>query len=119
MIKVIEHDGSLSRNDIYLGDNNKFSPAIWAQTLKFFTQDYISIETASTARVTRLAVAAAANRQFNLTASDAGNSVVETALYLTVFGNGTGPAKTKFVDVLFRKCRFIIAYSSSPTPILF
>jgi hypothetical protein len=102
---VIEHDGSLSRNDIYFGDNLSFNQKIWAQTLAFFTSNQITVETASKARLARLAAAKKANPQFNLTASDAGNSVVETALYLTVYGNGTGPATTKFVDVLFQEER--------------
>lgn len=31
--QVIEHDGSMSRNDVYFGDSLKFSDEAWARTL--------------------------------------------------------------------------------------
>lgn len=103
MSKVIEHDGSLSRNDIFFGNNLSFNQTIWAQTLAFFTDYKISVEIAAKARRARLAKAAAVNPKFNLTAGDERSSEIETALYLVVFGNGTGPANTQWVDILFRK----------------
>ncbi|KAI5461921.1 Chloroperoxidase [Mariannaea sp. PMI_226] len=102
---VIEHDGSLSRNDAISGDNHHFDPSVWAQTTAFFTDDKISVQTAADARMTRLAAAAAANPQFSLTEAGMRNSVIESALYLTVFSDGNGSATTKFVNVLFEEER--------------
>lgn len=103
---VIEHDGSLSRNDIYFGDNHSFNRTIFNTVAAFFTKDVISITTAAKARKSRLASARAANPAFNFTAREERFSQFETALYLAVFGNGTeGNAKTKWVEIMFREAR--------------
>ena len=101
---VIEHDGSLSRNDIFFGDNHSFNWAIWKSVSAFFTEATISVSTAAKARAARLKAAAAVNPEFNFTAQDTQNSLFETALYLRVFGNGTqGDARTEWVRILFGK----------------
>jgi peroxidase family protein len=100
--KVIEHDGSLSRNDIFFGDNYSFNKAIWGSVAAHFTNETISIPTAAAARKARLAAAAAANPEFSLNADGTQFSFIETALYLSVFGNiNDGNAVTKHVRVLF------------------
>ncbi|KAF2132109.1 Cloroperoxidase [Dothidotthia symphoricarpi CBS 119687] len=109
---IIEHDGSLSRADIFTGDNYHFKPAIWAHTSSYFNESTIPISTAATARKARLAAAQAVNPEWNFTATDAQNSMIETALYLSVMANGTtGAAITgvkKWVNVLFREERLPI-----------
>ncbi|KAH7323476.1 Chloroperoxidase [Rhexocercosporidium sp. MPI-PUGE-AT-0058] len=101
---VIEHDGSLSRNDIYFGDNHSFNSTIWNSVAASFTNKTISLATAISARSTRLATAAAVNPNFNMTAGDAQFSGIETALYMTVFADPdvTSQARTEWVGVLFR-----------------
>jgi len=104
--EIIEHDGSLSRNDIYFGDNHDFNSAIWDSVATYFTEDTISIETAAAARAARLETAASVNPEFNMTSSDVEFSLIETALYLSVFGNiTTGNAVTEYVGVLFTEER--------------
>ncbi|KAK3380963.1 Chloroperoxidase [Podospora didyma] len=100
---VIEHDGSLSRADTYFGDNHSFNATIWNQTRSFFTEETISLATAAKARSARLwAAAAAVNPTFNLPLNDMKSSILETALYLIIFGNDTqGDAKTQWVRILF------------------
>ncbi|GJC90821.1 putative sterigmatocystin biosynthesis peroxidase stcC [Colletotrichum liriopes] len=99
---IIEHDGSLSRNDIHFGDNHSFNRTIWESVASYFTDSTISIPTAAKARVARLQAAATANPEFNLTADGAQFSFIETALYLSVFGNlNDGNARTEWVRVLF------------------
>ncbi|KAK1753781.1 chloroperoxidase [Echria macrotheca] len=112
---VIEHDGSLSRNDIYFGDNHSFNPKIFATAKSFFDQhDVISIETAAKARRARLTVARAANPTFNFTAREDQFSQFESALYLAVFGTGTqGNAPTKWVETMF--CEERIPYKEGFT----
>jgi len=105
---VIEHDGSLSRNDIALGDNHSFNRTIFNTVSAFFTKDVISIKTAAQARRARLTAARAANPAFNFTAREDQFSQFETALYLGVFGKGTeGNAKTKWVEVMF--CEYFLS----------
>lgn len=101
---VIEHDGSLSRADIYFGDNHSFNATIWGTVASFFTEDTIDVTTAARARASRLAAAAKENPEFNLTSSGVNFSLIESALYLSVFNNGSSStAVTEWVKVMFRK----------------
>ncbi|CVK95124.1 related to chloroperoxidase [Fusarium mangiferae] len=103
---VIEHDGSLSRADIFFGDNHSFNETIWAATASHFTEPTISIATAAKARKDRLKAAEAANPEFSLPADLQQFSFIETALYLSVFGNlNDGNAKTEWVKTLFQEER--------------
>ncbi|KAF4446565.1 hypothetical protein F53441_9792 [Fusarium austroafricanum] len=103
---VIEHDGSLSRADIFFGDNHSFNETIWASTASHFTESTISIPTAAKARKERLAAAKAVNPEFKLDADGTRFSLIETALYLSVFGNlQDGNAKTEWVKTLFQEER--------------
>ena len=112
---VIEHDGSLSRNDIYFGDNYSFNSSIWDSVVASFTNTTISLSTAKSARATRLATAAAVNPDFNMTASDVQFSGIETALYMTVFADPevTSKARTEWVGVLFSKTTPLITSRTS------
>jgi hypothetical protein len=103
---IIEHDGSLSRADIFFGDNHSFNSTIWTSVSSFFTDPTISIATAASARKARLANAAATNPTFNMSADDMQFSFIETALYQGVFGDPVeGNAVTEWVNVLFREER--------------
>lgn len=103
---IIEHDGSLSRNDIASGDNHSFAPEIWAAVAAHFTAETISIQTAAQARKDRLEAAPTTNPEFNLTAEGLRFSAIETSLYLGVFGEGTeGNARTQWVRILFEEER--------------
>ena len=107
---MIEHDSSLSRNDIFFGDNYSFNRTIWDSVAAYFTEDIISIETGARARHARHAAARAVNPEFNIT-----NPLVKTtglkevgalevALFLRVFDDGTSKgAVTSWVNILFRK----------------
>ena len=101
---VIEHDGSLSRKDTAQGDNHTFAPEVWAIVAAHFGTDQqtISIETAAAARKDRLDRAPAMNPDFKMSPDDVRFSLIETALYLGVFGRGTeGFARTEWVRTLF------------------
>jgi hypothetical protein len=94
----------LSRSDIYFGDNISFNETIWESTVSHFTEPTISIQTAANARKERLQAAAAINPEFSLPAAQVQFSLIETALYLSVFGNTQdGNAKTEWVRTLFGK----------------
>lgn len=101
---VIEHDGSLSRADIYFGDNHSFNSTIWGTVAAYFTEDTIDVKTAARARAARLAAAANENPEFNMTSDGINFSLIESALYLSVFNNGSSStAVTEWVKVMFRK----------------
>ncbi|KAJ4353497.1 uncharacterized protein N0V89_005227 [Didymosphaeria variabile] len=103
---LIEHDGSLSRNDIFFGDNHSFNKTIWAQTASHFTKATIDLGTVAKARKDRLAAAKAANPQYE---GDEQASFIESALYLNVMSNETGvTAVTKWVKTLFQEERLPI-----------
>ncbi|KAK1765253.1 Peroxidase, family 2-domain-containing protein [Phialemonium atrogriseum] len=99
---VLEHDGSLSRDDTHSGDNHSFNTTIFRTTAAHFGRDTISISDAAAARSARVAAAKKANPAFNLTDTEEFFSFAETALYMRVFGRGTeGHARTKWVEVMF------------------
>lgn len=106
-LTVLEHDGSLSRNDIYFGDNHSFNETIYNSFYAYLANSTtIDVTTAAAARKARLAAAEAANPEFELGAELTVFSLIETALYLSVFSNGTsGEAVTEWVDVMFREER--------------
>ncbi|KAK0629576.1 Chloroperoxidase [Bombardia bombarda] len=118
---VIEHDGSLSRNDAYSGDNHSFAPETWAAVAAHFRDlDTISVETAAQARKDRLATAPKANPDFDLTTDGNRFSFIETALYLRVFSQGIdGNARTEWVRSMFEHERlpFEEGFKRSETPL--
>ncbi|KAJ5794339.1 Chloroperoxidase [Penicillium paradoxum] len=70
----IEIDGSLSRNDIYFGDNVHFDPNIWAKvakdlhlydTLGSVENQYVTVEVAAKTRAARVVEAMRVNPSFN------------------------------------------------------
>lgn len=124
---VIEHDGSLSRGDVSMGDNHTFDPEIWHTTLSVLRSDpsdspnsdphsgsgdydsRISIEKAAQMRGFRIEQGPKLNPEgFNMSSEDLRFSAIETALYLRVFGRGTeGGAETRWVRVMFGEFLFV------------
>ncbi|KAK3387742.1 Chloroperoxidase [Podospora didyma] len=105
---VIEHDSSLSRNDVFFGDNHRFDEVIYATTAAGLSAGgpVVSIATAARVRRARNRAARAVNPQFEFTPREDTFSQFESALYLAVFGNGTqGDAPMRWVDIMFREER--------------
>ncbi|CZR67661.1 related to chloroperoxidase [Phialocephala subalpina] len=102
---VIEHDGSLSRADIYFGDNHSFNSTIWDSVAALFNETQIPLATAIQARSARLAAAAAVNPTFNMSSNDVTFSAIETALYMSVFSSNSSSvgsvARRDWVHTLF------------------
>lgn len=113
-MKVIEHDGSLSRHDLFSpagnGDNHSFAPEIWATVAAHFEgAETISIATAARARNERVAAARATNPRFELPKEHERFSFIETSLYLRVFGEGTeGEARREWVRAFFGEFRSLL-----------
>lgn len=97
-----EFDGSLSRNDLYFGDNHSFNQTIWNTVAAHFHHDTISIPVAARARLDRVTAAEAINPNF--TASNV-TSFGTSALYLQVMRGQYNATKTKYVQIFFRESR--------------
>ncbi|KAK9418810.1 putative Chloroperoxidase [Seiridium unicorne] len=113
---AIEHDGSLSRNDIFFGDNLHFNPLIWAATAARygiripFSSSVITVETAAKARAARVKDAKTVNPAFNLTSAGLSGSYGESSVLLTaLWDESAGGAPKDWVRVLFEEER--IAYA--------
>ncbi|KAF2993640.1 hypothetical protein E8E14_000196 [Neopestalotiopsis sp. 37M] len=109
---AIEHDGSLSRNDAFFGDDLHFNPLIWAATAARygiripFTSPVITVEIAARARAARVRDAKLINPGFNLTAAGLSGSLGETSVFLTAFWNETaGGVPKDYARVLFEEER--------------
>ncbi|KAF7535445.1 heme-thiolate peroxidase [Neopestalotiopsis clavispora] len=118
---AIEHDGSMSRDDVYNGgDALHFNATVWAQTTALFTEDTISLETAALARAARIAKAKEANPEYDaINNSSAG--LGETALYEITFGDRVeGNAPTEWVKIFFEQERlpFAEGYTRPESPIM-
>lgn len=103
---LIEHDSSLSRNDIFFGDNHSFNPTIWNSTRAWFSEPVIRIEHASRAVVQRLLAARASNPAFSITEEQEQLAVGASALYLSALGDKVnGTALRDYVRVFFEQER--------------
>ncbi|KAL8666615.1 MAG: hypothetical protein Q9168_007449 [Polycauliona sp. 1 TL-2023] len=111
-----EHDGSLSRNDIYFGDNHSFNKKIWNTVAANFHDDTISLQTAGMARRNRFAAAEAINPKFTPSVN---SSLGETALYHKAMQGQNNATRTDFVRILFNEERipYNEGYKKSSTPI--
>ncbi|KAK0629595.1 Chloroperoxidase [Bombardia bombarda] len=117
--QIIEHDGSLSRADTYFGDANSFNLSVWRQTKAYFRTPLITIAQAEQARQAAVRNAQRTNPEFSLADGEKTISVLETALYLYMFGNGTnGFANRRWTEILFEEERlpFEEGYARPKTP---
>ncbi|KAL1876235.1 hypothetical protein Daus18300_002863 [Diaporthe australafricana] len=93
---ILEHDGSLSRQDANFGPADVFNDEIWNETIQYFTGPTIDLAMASKARTARLVTSAATNPQFTLPQLGAHFIYGETAAYQLVFGKwNLGAEETK------------------------
>ncbi|KAK6844020.1 hypothetical protein PG987_004880 [Apiospora arundinis] len=83
---ILEHDGSLSRQDANFGPADVFNETIWDETVSYFTGDTIDVAMASAARTARVVTSASTNPQFTLPQLGAHFDYGETAAYQFVFG---------------------------------
>ncbi|KAL5091323.1 hypothetical protein Trisim1_003290 [Trichoderma cf. simile WF8] len=107
----VEFDGSLSRNDLFFGDNLHFDPKIWATMAKRLDLNkvshdpkskYITVEQAAKARAARVADAMKANPNFTASDLEMNGSPGTTALYLTTLWDDTvGGAPKEWVKSFF------------------
>ncbi|KAK7472206.1 hypothetical protein VKT23_000328 [Stygiomarasmius scandens] len=118
---VIEHDTSLSRQDIALGDNLHFNEEIFSTLANANPgKDFYDVNSAGEVMFQRLQQDIVANPNITNTAKIAAMRSGESALYLSTMGDAsTGKAPKNFVQILFREERLPVAegWQRSSTPI--
>lgn len=104
--EVIEHDGSMSREDINTGNSLTFSQAAWDRTLaNWGDAETITFEVAGKERKARFEYGKANNPKFNETFANSG-SLLEYSLALSAFGDVVkGDAKASLLKYLIEKER--------------
>lgn len=107
---AIEHDGSLSRNDFFFGDNLHFNLRIWRVTAARYgigvpsNTSLLTVDVAARARAARIEDARRVNPNFTLTSSGLMGSYGETSVLLTTFWQAENAGAPKeWVRVLFGK----------------
>ncbi|KAJ6598218.1 Peroxidase, family 2-domain-containing protein [Mycena vulgaris] len=108
---LIEHDASLSRNDVALGDNLHFNETIFVTLANANpSADYYNATSAAEVQNARLAMSLATNPNITNTFKELAVRTVESGFYLSVMGDPlTGVAPKKFVQIFFREERLPIA----------
>jgi hypothetical protein len=103
---VIEHDGSLSRPDVALGDGSQaFDADVWAETLDYFGNvTEVGIKEVAAARWGRVQASRRDNDKFTYGDSQRFSSYFESAAYWQILRDAkTGKARVEWIDVLFRE----------------
>lgn len=108
---TIEVDGSLTRNDIYFGDDLHFDATVWNPVAKDLGLDnphyfdrYLTVETAAQATKNRLALAKRVNPEFTASQQQHLTEYGTTALYLlTLQEEKKGAAPKSWVKALLCK----------------
>lgn len=102
---LLEHDASLSRGDVYFGDNHTFNQTIFNEILAYYkSTDVTTIPLASAARYNRVETARPLNPTFTYGIRQLVLSYGETALYMSVMGEPIdGAAPVSYVKEFFGK----------------
>lgn len=108
---LIEHDASLSRADIFFGNNWSFNQTIFDETRSCWPSATISLSDAAKALVARQKSAQSINPEYDLPLDGYTNSLGQTAMYLGLFGNyDDGNANRSWVEYFFGKLNPIVAW---------
>ncbi|KAJ4393414.1 hypothetical protein N0V93_002624 [Gnomoniopsis smithogilvyi] len=113
--QVLEHDGSMSRNDSYWGDNLSFNDQAYARTLANWGDvDTITFAVAAAERKARVAYGVETNPEFNTTFGTT-PSCLEYSLILSAFGDPVeGNGNATFIKYMFEKERIPIELGYQP-----
>ncbi|KAF9060234.1 Peroxidase, family 2-domain-containing protein [Rhodocollybia butyracea] len=104
---TLEHDASLSRNDLAIGDNIHFNATVFA-TLNNSNPgvDYYNVTSAAQVLVQRLAEDSLINPNLTNTIKEFTVRIIESGFYLSVIGNvTTGVAPKNFIQIFFEQER--------------
>ncbi|KAK8113943.1 Chloroperoxidase [Apiospora kogelbergensis] len=98
---ILEHDGSLSRQDAHYGRIDILNPTVFAETLSYFPDPVIELKQAAHARRARIVASNRTNPEFAWSDATERNSVLETAIYLIAFGDREAGSVSKKALVYF------------------
>lgn len=101
---IVEHDGSLSRQDTAHGRADIFNATIFAETQSHWHGPIIDVQMAAEARAARIQSSKLTNPAFEWNENLSSFSLSETASYLVVFGDRESiTAPRNLVEYLFSK----------------
>lgn len=113
---VLEHDASFSRQDAQFGDPNPFNEAAWNETLQYWTEDTININTSATAHIARIRTSNATNPNFGLSGLAKGFLSGESIAFIMVFGDvETGVVPKDSVTYWFGESRHFLSGPEAPS----
>ncbi|KAK7951059.1 Cloroperoxidase [Apiospora aurea] len=98
---ILEHDGSLSRQDAHFARADLLDPSVFAETLSQFPDPVIDLTQAARARQARIDSSSQTNPEFALSDVLRTNSLLETAIYLIAFGDREAATIPKETFVYF------------------
>ncbi|KAF4821847.1 putative sterigmatocystin biosynthesis peroxidase stcC [Colletotrichum siamense] len=101
--KPLDHDGSLSRGDLALGDNLKFNRTIWDTVVARLPDEYVTWKQAAEAGAARLEDARKENPQFELDAAGIQATFDQMSGILAAFGGSIedGKARRDWINASF------------------
>ncbi|KAK1671373.1 Chloroperoxidase [Colletotrichum godetiae] len=118
---VIEHDGSLSRRDMYVDPSNRFDKGTFDAFVAYFGDGtMINTTDMANARARHALVMSKMNPTFTLPESSAPLFLGESALMLAVWGSPNKPVANRlFLEYFFRneKLPVLLGWVPSDTPI--
>ena len=109
---AIEQDGSMTRNDIYIGDDYHFDATVFAPVAKDLHLDdpsfVITPDVVAKARANRQAAAIAENQMFNQTSAQITGSLGTNGLWLTTMWDFSKKgARTAWVQAFLGMCSIL------------
>ncbi|KAF4303345.1 Deoxyribonuclease TatD-related protein [Botryosphaeria dothidea] len=113
---VLEHDGSLSRRDMYFDTTNRFDPATFADFLSYFgNATVLSVNATADARARHVYNMSKINPEFTITQASLSIMVGESAMMMLVWGSVEEPgANREFFEYFFRNERLPVELGWMP-----
>ncbi|TDZ74970.1 putative sterigmatocystin biosynthesis peroxidase stcC [Colletotrichum trifolii] len=118
--KPLDHDGSLSRGDLALGDNIHFNRTIWDSFVGRLPDEYVTWKQAAEAGAARLGDARRENPQFELDGAGVNATFEQMSGVLAAFGGSVedGKARRDWINASFVEERLPWALGWRTSPVV-
>ncbi|KAJ3172351.1 hypothetical protein HK101_011155 [Irineochytrium annulatum] len=114
----IEHDASLTRNDISTGDNTHFNSTLFDELLSFSSDgSYITIAELARFRVSREKYSRATDKDFTFGVRQQVTAYGEAALLYESMRDDSDKIRVDWIKVLFQEERFPVELGWKPRPL--
>jgi hypothetical protein len=101
-VKAANAQRHISRQDAYFGDNHDFNQRVFDETLSYWPEHIIDVQSAALARQARVNTSKATNPKYSMSQLGEDFSYGETAAYLIVLGDKeSGTVKRSWVEYMF------------------